>query len=395
MRTLRIMAALVSMVAIALGARGAGPEDRARAGGMARKAAAYLRSQQDKSGGWAVNPSGPNFPAITGLVVSGLLLDPAPDPSDPAVAGGVKYMLTFRQPDGGIYDRILPAYNTAICLSALTKVNTPAAREAIKPAQDFLKNLQFGEDAREYAGNGDSAKAVAKDHPFYGGVGYGKHGRPDLSNLSFVLEALHDSGVEPTDASFQRALVFLSRVQMQGSINDMPYAKGSTQGGFIYSTSVNKDQVGVGQSFAGLMEETLSDGTKASRLRSYGSMTYAGFKSYVYAGLSREDPRVTAALGWISRNYTLQENPGVGPDGMYYYLVTFARALSAWGEPMIRVVGADGSETRRDWGADLIRRLGELQEPDGSFRKVDDRWMEDNSVLITAYALIALRQATR
>ena len=41
------------------------------------------------------------------------------------------------------------------------------------------------------------------------------------------------------------------------------------------------------------------EGGRVSRLRAYGSMTYAGFKSYVYADLPRDDPRVELALGWL------------------------------------------------------------------------------------------------
>jgi hypothetical protein len=306
-----------------------------------------------------------------------------------------------------------------------------------------------------------------------------------------MLQALHDAGVAPEDQAFQRALVFLQRTQMlhkdeNGNlVNDMPYAEGSQQGGFIYATSPNEDNIGVGESKAGMIEETLSDGTVASRFRSYGSMTYAGFKSYIYADLSRDDPRVQAAYNWLRENYTLEENPGIGTDGYYYFLITMSRAMDAWGEPEIAAVSQpikltfssgeyivregetleialdtgiapDGTEYKfdrpvyfgtlgsvesylthqsakladgrdfiladrgswhesdgdlqerkvritytmtirieepRNWSNDLISKLAELQNEDGSFRSVDDRWMEGNPVLITAYSLIALQHA--
>lgn len=382
------------------------PATRARADvqQMTAKAIEYLRSQQDKgSGGWAVNPNGPTFPAITGLVVQGMAADPAIKKDDAALIEAVKFMLSKAQTDGGIYDKVLPSYNTAICLAALGKVEqTAEVKAVVKKAQDFLKTLQFGEGAVVRPDMADSAKPVAKDHAFYGGWGYGRNGRPDLSNTAFVLEGLAASGVPSDDPAFQRAMVFLQRVQMLESrggvkVNEMPYAKGSTQGGFIYSTSVNKDEVGVGQSQTamGPIEETLDDGTKVSRLRAYGSMTYAGFKSYMYAGLKKDDPRVQAALEWIGKNYTLSENPGAGQDGQYYYYVVFARAMEAYGEPVVRVTGKDGSTEQRRWAVDLIEELAKHQEPDGSFRPMKDgaRWMEDNKVLITAYALVAMEAA--
>ncbi len=370
---------------------------QAKAKAMAEKAIAFLKSKQDASGGWAINPNQPTFPAITGLVLQGMLMHEGVNSKDAAVAKGASFILSKKQPDGGLYDKVLPVYNTAICLTALSKVDTPEARAAIKPAQEFLKGLQYGEGAVVIEGAKDSPQKVAKTDPFYGGWGYGNRGRPDLSNTAFAIEALRVSGVESSDAVFQRALVFLERCQMHHSVNKMDYAQGSMQGGFIYSTSENKDNVGVGQSFAknSMIEETLSDGTKASRLRAYGSMSYAGFKSYAYAGLSPTDERVQLVMDWISRNYTLSENPGVGDDGMYYYYLVFARALGASNQPTINVIGADGKPAPREWKADLIEALAKLQNEDGSFRSLNKRWMEDNDVLITAYSLIALEQAAR
>jgi squalene-hopene/tetraprenyl-beta-curcumene cyclase len=121
-------------------------------------------------------------------------------------------------------------------------------------------------------------------------------------------------------------------------------------------------------------------------------MTYSGFKSYLYAGLARNDPRVTAALDWIVNNYTLEENPGMGTYGLSYYFVVFARAMSAYGAETVPPA-ATGSKGPRDWRRDLTERLARLQQPDGSFRVVDDRWMESDPVLITAYSLLALESA--
>ncbi|MCA9293596.1 MAG: hypothetical protein KDA20_07265 [Phycisphaerales bacterium] len=358
---------------------------------MIDRAVTYLRAQQDNTtGGWAVNPQGPQLPGITALVVNGMIMSPDIDAHDPAINRAAEFILTFRQPDGGIYDKILANYNTSLCLSALSKLNTPEAVNAMSGAQSFLKSLQWSDDALEHAESG----VVDAKHPFFGGAGYGSHSRPDMSNLNLMLQALHDSGLSASDEAFQRAQKFLERCQMLDTVNDMPYADGSEQGGFIYATSPDGDHIGDGETKAGTMMETLSDGTTASRLRAYGSMTYAGFKSYVYANLKRDDPRVTAAYDWIRANYTLEENPGVGTDGLYYYYVTFARALDAWGPQTIELQNPDGSTgDTRDWQNDLIDTLANLQNTDGSFKSVDDRWMENNPILITAYALLALQHA--
>ncbi|MEM9165799.1 MAG: hypothetical protein AAGB48_02110 [Planctomycetota bacterium] len=397
-----MMACMLGMAAMATAAQDGEPfEERAQR--FTDRAIEYLRSVRDQDrGGWPLNPDpdagGPEFPAITGLVVTGMLLDPDIDAADPDVAQALAFILGYRQPDGGIYDRVLASYNPAICLSALSHArgSLPEAEASVEPAVAFLRELQWGGTARVPDALGDEVAAVDRAHPFYGGVGYGGSGRPDNSNLSLWLQALEDAGVPGDDPAVQRALVFLERTQMDGSVNPMAYAAGSKQGGFIYSTSPSGEaaDLGIGESKAGAIEEMLSDGTRASRLRAYGSMTYAGFKSYAYAGLTRDDPRVRSATEWIARNYRLDENPGIGTDGYYYFLMVFGRALGATGESELDVLTED-MVTRELWPEDLIDQLLAMQEPDGSLRVVDDRWLENNPVLITAYGLIAAQQARR
>lgn len=390
--------AFASAVALAAPALAIDAAHAKKAQQMIEKAQSYLRSKQDEAtGGWALNKEGPQYPAITALVVRGLLLSPEAKQDDPAVQKGAAFILKHRQPDGGIYDRVLASYNTSICLSALALVKSPEADAAIKPAQDFLRSIQWSEGMNESADSpkesGEFGK-VTKDHPFYGGVGYGRHGRPDNSNLQFMLEGLHDSGLDCNDPAFQRALVFLARTQMDDRVNDQPYAKGSRQGGFVYATSENKERVGQGQSQTGTIEERLADGTTGSRLRAYGSMTYAGFKSYIYAELDRADQRVVSAYDWIRKNYTLDENPGAGKQGLFYYYMAFARALDAWGDPTVKTLNADGAPgAERDWANDLVDQLEKLQKEDGSWVNDADRWMEGEPVLVTAYAVIALQHA--
>ncbi len=364
-------------------------EHLAQAKQMRDRAAAFLLSQQDEeTGGWNVRPDGPQLPAITGLVLLGMTADSALAQRDNATKvaldRGYAYIFTMQQGDGGIYDRILPQYNTAISLAALTRLDTQRAEDAARKALAFLRTMQYSED------NTNEELRVQRSHPFYGGVGYGGSGRPDNSNLHMFMWALNEAGVPSDDPAVQRALVFLERTQMDDRVNDMAYADGSRQGGFVYATAPSGDKVGEGESKAAMIEETLDDGTKISRLRAYGSMTYAGFMSYVYAQLPADDIRVTAAREWISNNYTLEENPGLGAEGTYYFLLTFSRALDAFGQPTLEVTTEDGSTREANWADDLIERLAELQNDDGSFRSVHDRWMESDPVLITAYALVAL-----
>jgi len=365
-------------------------EHYAKAEDMIDRAIGYLRSQQDQpTGGWSVNPGGPQFPAVTGLVVTGMMMSPQIGGNDPSVDRGLHFMLRYKQDDGGIYDRVLASYNTSICLSALARAQRTDATEAMVGGVAFLRTLQWSEAAAEHP----ETQVVDRSHPFYGGIGYGSHSRPDMSNLNFMLQGLHDAGVPGDDPAFERAVVFLQRTQMHDDINDQAYADHSAQGGFIYATGPESDQAGEGESKGGTIWESTDSGENVSRLRCYGSMTYAGFKSYLYADLDRDDERVRMAYDWIRNNYALDENPGVGQEGRYYYYMLFGRALNTWGLPMIEVVNENGSTETRDWANDLIDALAELQNEDGSFESVNDRWMENNPVLITSYALIGLQNA--
>ena len=120
-------------------------------------------------------------------------------------------------------------------------------------------------------------------------------------------------------------------------------------------------------------------------------MTYAGLKSMIYAGLKPDDPRVKAATEWIRKHYSLDENPGMGNAGLYYYYQTFARALAAAGVDEFE----DAAGTSHDWRAELIAALAKRQKPDGSWVNENARWMEGNPNLVTGYALLALVQMPR
>ncbi len=356
---------------------------------VAQRAIEYLQAQQDSAtGGWAVHPNAPQLPGISAIVLQGMLLQPDRDASADTIASGLAYLLSLRQEDGSIHGGILPSYNTALSISALATADRQTYAQTIDAGTKFLARAQWAGQMEE------SGDEINEDHPFFGGMGYGSHARPDLSNLSIGLQALRDAGVKGSDEAFQRALVFLQRTQMLDAVNDMSYADGSQQGGFIYSTGSDSESAGTGESKAGRLEETIGEGKAMSRLRAYGSMTYAGFKSYLYADLTRDDPRVRAAYDWIRRNYTVLENPGIGLDGYYYYLVTMSKALSAAEVTTLHTLEPDGEKGEAaDWANDLIARLAQLQQEDGSMRVLDDRWMEDNPVLITGYALVAVQHA--
>lgn len=343
----------------------------------------YMKTQQQSDGSWQRSPREPV--AITALVVRAFASDEKVGPRADFVRKGYERLLAEQQPDGGIYKDLLANYNTAIAVSALAASSDPAHKEAMRKAVAYLKSAQFSD-----AVAGPKGEKIEVNHPYYGGWGYGGTrgpggGRPDLSNTNVVLEALNDAGLKPDDPAYERALKFVQRLQNNSETNPLPWT--GDDGGFVYGVN----EKGEGNSAAG--EYDGADGRK--RVRSYGSMTYGGLKSMIYAGLTKDDPRVKAAWDWIRKNWTLDENPGMRPGdpkgaeaGLFYYYQTFGKALGAYDEPVV----TDAAGNKHDWRVELIRKLKQRQRPDGSFLGIS-KWMEDNPVLSTTFAVLALQEA--
>jgi squalene-hopene/tetraprenyl-beta-curcumene cyclase len=115
-------------------------------------------------------------------------------------------------------------------------------------------------------------------------------------------------------------------------------------------------------------------------------MTYAGLKSMIFAGLSKDDPRVKAALSWLAKHYTFAENPGLGDAGLYYYFHTAGKALDVLGAESF----TDAAGKERPWRSELADAILARQQADGSWVNENPRWMEGDPNLVTSYALLAL-----
>lgn len=327
---------------------------------LASKAAVFLRSSQAEDGSF----SGYAGPGVTALVTTSLLRNGYTS-ADPTVARGIEYVLKHVQEDGGVYAKgsAYRNYETSLAVLCLSEVNEKGKHDStIAAANEFLKGLQW-----------DEKEGHGPDSLSYGGGGYGKHSRPDLSNTSFLIDALIAAGNGPDDPAVQRALIFVSRTQnLESKHNATPFAGKVGDGGFYYTPAAG------GTSQAG---ETPNGG-----LRSYGSMTYAGLKSMLYAGVDADDPRAKAAYSWIQKHFTLVENPGMGQAGVFYYYHTFAKALDAIGEDLV----VDQRGNSHDWRSELVAKLAELQRPDGSWINGNERWLEADPNLATGYSLLAL-----
>lgn len=303
-------------------------------------------------------------PGVTAVVVAGIL-ETGRSPDDPVVAPSLKYLEGFVQPDGGIYqpDTLYRNYESCLGMLAFKAANRDGRYDKVlKDAERFIKKEQW-----------DETEGKDSTNTYYGGAGYGRHERPDLSNTQFLVDALKAVGNGPDDPAMKKALVFVSRCQnLESQYNTTPYPAKNPDGGFYYTPAAG------GVSEAG---ETPNGG-----LRSYGSMTYAGLKSMIYAGVGPDDPRVKAAFAWIRKHYDIEANPGMGSAGLYYYYHTFAKALDAMGKDVVE----DAQGAQHFWRRELLVALASRQQPDGSWVNENPRWMEGEPALVTGYALLTL-----
>ena len=333
----------------------------------------WLEKNQDTNGFWST----PDHPAMTALVLDAFELQPGRDAkSEPAaVKKGYAFLMNCVQPDGGIYRKDLPSYNTSVSLVALILAGRPEYQPAILKARQFIISLQTRPD-----------ESGGTNSPFVGGIGYGKADKhPDLSNTSLALDALalsknflKDKNLdlsETADLNWPAAIHFIQCCQNLPKYNSENWASDDPQnkGGFIYAP---------GESKAG--QTNLPSGRVA--LRSYGSMSYAGLLSYVYADLKPDDPRVTAVKEWLRANYTVEENPALGLEGVYYYYFVMAKALSLCDLDTLET--KDGKTV--SWREQLALKLFNLQQADGSWINSNGRWWEKDPALDTAFSLITL-----
>lgn len=330
----------------------------------------WLVAQQKPDGSW----SNPDFPALTGLALWSLARNGEPG-RKPAIDKAVKYILTCVQTNGGIYRDVpgrkgggLGNYNTAICMTALHSTRGPALVPVVLRARAFIAGGQH-----------------LGDDDYKGGFGYDRNtGRAytDLLNTFYAAEAMaQTAAVEDSrgksekrvDINWAETVKFIERMQ------NKPESGDENAGGFYYNPSDPK--AGATTNAQGVVV-----------FRSYGSITYAGMLALIYANVGRDDTRVKSAMDWVVKHWTLEENPGMGADGMFFFYNILSRSLAASGRDAI----PRPNNTLVNWREELAKKLIKMQTPvdpkTGHAYWVNStgRYWENDPVLVTAYSLLAL-----
>jgi hypothetical protein len=367
---------------ISFGAAGLCAQDPAT---TARRAAAWLREQQQPDGSWRSAQYGVlrGGQALTPFVLHALL-------SLPQSAGGVRpasvdralaFIRSRVTPEGalGYHDPDVleyPVYATAHALRVLVRA---APRDALAGKMAaWLATTQLAE-----------GRGFDPASPAYGGFGFGvltlppgTPGHVDLAHTRRVLEALRDAKALPEGVRV-RSLRFLGLLQKQApEIARFPGVPGFPpdgevpfDGGFFFSPVVlvaNK-----------ALWEPPAEG-RAAHFRSYSTATADGALALLAAGVGADDARVRAASAWLARRASVDVTgiPADHPEPWaialrFYQFAVLAEATAS--------LGLEG------FAEPLGRRLAALQRPDGSFVNHESPLMkEDDPILATALALIAL-----
>jgi len=339
----------------------------------------WLVAQQKADGSW----SDPKFPALTALALQAVLDGDHPKKKD-VVAKAVKFLLSCVQKDGGIYAALpglkdggtkgggLSNYNTAICMMALHGVGDPALNKVIQDARKFVAGAQYmGDDV------------------YKGGFGYDKQtDRPytDLLNTYYSDEAMkvtadvedsRPAAEKKVDVDWNETVKFIEKMQNKADT-------GEQAGGFFYNPTDPKAGTSTNKAAAVVI------------FRSFGSITYAGMLALIHANVSRDDVRVKSAFEWAAGHWTLEENPGMGAQGVYFFYNVMTKCLKAYGQDLVPVKDKEPL----NWKAEVAKKLVSLQRieaktGEGYWKNDVNRYWEDNAVLTTAYALRALEMVAK
>lgn len=232
-----------------------------------------------------------------------------------------------------------PSYTSAFYLLALTRLRPAGWRALAERQVRYLKSMQLME-----------ANGWTRESPQYGGFGFGgvlprkPRGGQDL-NISvtrWVLEALAAAGVARTDPVFGKARVFVERCQTES-------------GGFCFTTTPPFNV------------------SKAGGRKPYGTATCDGIRALALCGGGQ--------LPWPWRETGVTRVPGLegeetramGESMRFYYWAALATL-------------PPDKDIRRAIRRVLVAR----QRADGSWRNDHDLMKEDDPLVATPLALIAL-----
>ena len=282
------------------------------------RAAEYLRQQQGADGIWEKHPG------ITAMAATALLRQPGTKPeAQMAVAGkSLDALAKLAKPDGGIYEKMIPHYITAVSVMSFVAGGRPQDKPLIEKGRRYLAEHLL-----------DEGEGIPPSDKFYGGMGYG-----GTSNGGIRRHVSLESGLRRDERGRPPASIRRGRRRSSSSSALRTTARPTTRsgatddGGFVYTR--------------------LQPGARPRQ--SYGSATYAGIRSYTWANLKKTDPRTQSALSGSATTTHPRQNPGLGQKTLVL-LLHGVREGAPWPRAETTIVDAKGG--KHNWREELARKL--------------------------------------
>jgi squalene-hopene/tetraprenyl-beta-curcumene cyclase len=363
------------------------------------RAIEYFAAHQDNDGSWKSDTYGvfKDGTALTPLVLHAAM---AVDSRHPIVDKAAGWLANWVDKDGSIrppsYGFDFALYMSALAVTSFSdwrwngNFDTRPGGTFSVELQSWLKYLKERQLTEELGWKPEDKE--------YGGWGYcrtiprkGKAGEinPPLleSNLSattFALGALRAARLDDADPAFAKALIFVKRCQNWNDVEtkrDNKFDDGGFH--FIYDDPV-RNKAGV----AG------KDAVGAERHFSYGSTTADGLRCLLLGGEKESSQRVFAAKDWLKEHFQADSHPGTYDPKReldrqatyYYYAASVAQAR------LDRFAIEGKNKQKQLWLAALGEALLGRQRDDGSWSNPAHAFREDEPLVATPFAVLALVQ---
>jgi hypothetical protein len=374
------------------------------------KGAAWLKTKQLPDGSWGIgnNPTyggaGTAYEPRNGIAALVLfaLLKSDVHPTDPVITKGFAFLEKQGAVPTHTYESsvMILAYDALaqgrIQATAKAKIKQPARRRAFikKSRQQSGKWLSKKERAQikrlvDFLVVNQSARGGWRYGPNMSDVGHSE----DVSSTQFVLLGLMAGsrlGLQNKqhEKVFLKTLGFLHSAQEKDGPALAAQAVGGTGGGSEKSFVVREGDKARG--FPYIPGAPEKDG------KVVGSMTAAGTVSLILCKAvlkrnvryrktlaARTDRGIFDGLAWLDHHWTVDQNPGIGHNRVYYYL---------YGLERVGVLGSVEFIGKHHWYAEGAGVLVNAQEADGHWNTHTE--VEPTDIIDTCYALLFLKKAT-
>lgn len=335
------------------------------------RAVGYLQKSQGADGAWHAQEYGTmkQGAAVTSLVLYSLShlsqedLSPLRESKTIAKAAdflqkGLKHSKCVANPEGSLD---FPVYSTAIVLTAHKKLDLGLTKLQTEAMLDYLRASQCAEPRGFKPGNQN-----------YGGwdilgpaATAGKSSGANVSVSFYVLEAISHYPDSKNEVVLNRAKPWCEKI-----------AAANPKGGFYYTS-----QAGSTLNKAGQVGDD-----EAQIPVPYGSATCDGLGILLLTGSKLKSPLASQTVEWLKSNKVYDQVPGfpktdeIGWNkGLhFYYLAALSRCLNQ--------LSGDREFAKQSIASTICR----LQRDDGSWWNEANQMRENESLIATSFALIAL-----